>query len=79
MFYDFTTDTKFLTRMAQEKYPVTPAVRMLREHGVECTHHLYEYEEKGGTAVSARELGVTEHSVSRLWRWKTNEGSRWWC
>jgi Cys-tRNA(Pro) deacylase len=30
---------------------------------VEFTDHLYEYEEKGGTAVSARELGVEEHCV----------------
>ena len=26
-------------------------------------YHLYDYEEKGGTAVSARELGVDEHAV----------------
>ncbi len=26
-------------------------------------HHLYEYEEKGGTAVSSRELGVSEYAV----------------
>ena len=49
--------------MAQDKYPVTHAIRILRDHGVEFTHHLYEYEEKGGTAVSARELGVEEHAV----------------
>jgi Cys-tRNA(Pro) deacylase len=49
--------------MTKEKAPVTPAVRQLRGAGVEFTDHLYEYEEKGGTAVSARELGVDEHSV----------------
>lgn len=49
--------------MAKEKAPVTAAVRMLREHGVEFTDHPYAYEEKGGTAVCARELGVDEHSV----------------
>jgi Cys-tRNA(Pro) deacylase len=49
--------------MAKDKLPVTPAVRMLRAHGVEFTDHPYEYEEKGGTAVSARELGVDEHAV----------------
>jgi hypothetical protein len=32
--------------MASEKYPVTPAVRVLREQGVEFTHHLYEHEDK---------------------------------
>ena len=49
--------------MAKEKLPVTAAVRMLREHGVEFTQHPYEYEARGGTAVSARELGVDEHAV----------------
>jgi Cys-tRNA(Pro) deacylase len=42
---------------------VTPAVRALRAADVEFTHHLYTYEERGGTAVSARELGVDEHAV----------------
>ena len=49
--------------MSKEKPPVTPAVRALRAAGVIFTDHLYDYEEKGGTAVSARELGVGEHSV----------------
>ena len=45
------------------KAPVTQAVRALREHKVDYTEHLYKYEDKGGTAVSARELGVDEHAV----------------
>ena len=49
--------------MAKEKPPTTPAVRQLRAAGVSFTDHLYEYEEKGGTAVSARSLGVDEHNV----------------
>ena len=49
--------------MSKEKAPVTAAVRDLRASKVEFTDHLYEYEEKGGTAVSARELGVPEHAV----------------
>ena len=49
--------------MARDKTPVTPAVRQLRAEKVEFTEHLYQYEEKGGTGVSARELGVDEHSV----------------
>jgi Cys-tRNA(Pro) deacylase len=49
--------------MAKERTPVTPAVRVLREAKVSFTDHLYDYEEKGGTAVSARELGVDEHCV----------------
>ena len=49
--------------MAKEKPPTTPGVRQLRAAGVSFTDHLYEYEEKGGTAASARSLGVDEHNV----------------
>ncbi|HUU71861.1 MAG TPA: Cys-tRNA(Pro) deacylase [Burkholderiales bacterium] len=49
--------------MAKLKAPVTAAVRVLRAHKIAFTDHLYEYEEHGGTMVSARELGVPEHAV----------------
>ncbi|OGU11514.1 MAG: aminoacyl-tRNA deacylase [Geobacteraceae bacterium GWC2_58_44] len=49
--------------MAKVKSPVTAAIRALREAGVSFGEHPYNYEEKGGTAVSARELGVAEQSV----------------
>jgi len=52
-----------MSRAPGARLPVTPAVRVLREHGVQFTHHPYDYEERGGTAVSARELGVSEHAV----------------
>ncbi|MBI3130717.1 MAG: aminoacyl-tRNA deacylase [Acidobacteria bacterium] len=45
------------------KAPSTNATRLLKQQGVAFTEHLYRYEEKGGTAVSARELGVPEHAV----------------
>jgi Cys-tRNA(Pro) deacylase len=45
------------------KVPSTAATRLLREKGVSYTEHLYRYEERGGTAVSSRELGVPEHAV----------------
>ena len=45
------------------KTPSTPATRLLREKGVPYTEHPYRYEERGGTKVSARELGVDEHAV----------------
>jgi Cys-tRNA(Pro) deacylase len=45
------------------KAPSTAATRLLRERGVAYTEHLYRYEERGGTGVSARELGVDEHAV----------------
>lgn len=45
------------------KNPSTPAVRALRAAGVAFTEHTYRYEDRGGTRVSARELGVEEHAV----------------
>jgi len=45
------------------KAPSTPATRLMRERKLAYTEHLYRYEERGGTAVSARELGVDEHAV----------------
>lgn len=44
-------------------FPITPAVHFLREHRVAFTPRPYRYEEKGGTKVSSRELGVDEHVI----------------
>jgi Cys-tRNA(Pro) deacylase len=41
----------------------TPATQFLRRHGVSFTEHVYEYVEHGGTAESARQLGVPEYTV----------------
>lgn len=49
--------------MAKDKFPVTPAIRFLRDNKVEFSSHIYNYEEKGGTATSSRELGIDEHCV----------------
>ena len=43
--------------------PATPAIHFLRKHGVTFSEHPYRYEDRGGTRVSARELGVDEHAV----------------
>jgi len=43
--------------------PATPAIHFLRKHGVAFSEHPYRYEDRGGTRVSARELGVDEHAV----------------
>jgi Cys-tRNA(Pro) deacylase len=45
------------------KAPSTQATRLLKQAGVSYTEHFYRYEDHGGTAVSARELGVDEHAV----------------
>jgi len=41
----------------------TPATAWLAQHGIAYTEHPYDYVEHGGTAESARQLGVDEHSV----------------
>jgi Cys-tRNA(Pro) deacylase len=47
----------------KEHAPETPATSLLRQHNVDFTEHLYNYVERGGTAESARQLGVDEHAV----------------
>jgi Cys-tRNA(Pro) deacylase len=49
--------------MSTPDYPITPAIRILREQKVAFTPHLYDYVERGGTAHSAASLGVDEHVV----------------
>lgn len=41
----------------------TPATQWLKAHKVAYTEHLYDYVDHGGTAESARQLGVDEHTV----------------
>jgi Cys-tRNA(Pro) deacylase len=41
----------------------TPATQWLRAQGVAFTEHPYDYVEHGGTAESARQLGVAENAV----------------
>lgn len=41
----------------------TPATAWLRARGVAFTEHPYDYVDHGGTAESARQLGVPEHQV----------------
>jgi Cys-tRNA(Pro) deacylase len=43
--------------------PSTPAALLLRAQGVPFSEHSYRYEDRGGTAVASRELGVPEHAV----------------
>ena len=47
----------------KERVSETPATAFLKQSGIAYTEHIYAYEEHGGTAVSARELGVPEHAV----------------
>jgi len=56
------------------KYPVTQAVRFLRDKGIEFVPHLFDYVEKGGTRHSAASLGVNEHEVVKTLIFETSEG-----
>jgi Cys-tRNA(Pro) deacylase len=49
--------------MDKTSYPVTQAVRLLREKKIAFEPRLYDYKEHGGTARSASELQVPEHEV----------------
>jgi Cys-tRNA(Pro) deacylase len=54
-------------------YPITPAIRVLREQKIFFTPHVFEYVEKGGTRHSAQELGVDEHAVIKTLIFETSE------
>jgi Cys-tRNA(Pro) deacylase len=47
----------------REHAPETPATAFLRANCVSFKEHLYDYVDRGGTAESARQLGVEEHRV----------------
>jgi Cys-tRNA(Pro) deacylase len=47
--------------VAKGKFHTTQAIRILKERAVDFHLHEYKYEEKGGTAVAARDLQIDEH------------------
>ena len=49
--------------MSKEKFPTTQAIRSLKHHKIAFSIKPYKYEERGGTAVAARELNLDEHRV----------------
>jgi Cys-tRNA(Pro) deacylase len=53
-------------------YPVTPAIRVLRENKIDFEPHIFEYVEKGGTKHSSEVLGVDEHSVIKTLVFETD-------
>ena len=54
-------------------YPITPAIRVLREKKIEFEPHVFDYVEKGGTRQSAEVLGINEHAVIKTLIFETNE------
>ncbi len=55
------------------KYPITQAIRFLRQKKVDFEPHLFGYVEKGGAKHSAEVLGVDEHAVIKTLVFETNE------
>ncbi len=54
-------------------FPITAAIRFLRQKKVEFVPRMYDYVEKGGTRESAKQLGVDEHAVIKTLVFETNE------
>ncbi len=54
-------------------YPITPAIRILREKKIEFEPHVFDYVEKGGTKHSSEVLEVDEHAVVKTLVFETNE------
>lgn len=54
-------------------YPITPAIRILREKKVDFEPRVFEYVEKGGTKHSSAILGVDEHAIIKTLVFETNE------
>ncbi|MHB8055257.1 MAG: aminoacyl-tRNA deacylase [Candidatus Aminicenantales bacterium] len=51
---------------------LTPAVRVLKDKGAHFEIRLYRYEEHGGTAVAARELGADERAIVKTLVFETD-------
>ena len=54
-------------------YPITPAIRVLRQHKINFEPHVFDYIEKGGTKHSSQVLGVDERCVVKTLVFETNE------
>ncbi len=59
--------------MNKPDYPLTPAIRFLREKRVPFKEYLYRYEEHGGTRVGASELGFPEHILIKTLVMQTDQ------
>ncbi|MCP9493263.1 MAG: Cys-tRNA(Pro) deacylase [Pyrinomonadaceae bacterium MAG19_C2-C3] len=61
--------------MTKTTYPVTPAVRALRNHNIPYEPHIYDYQERGGTKRSSASLGVNEHIIIKTLVMETDSGA----
>lgn len=54
-------------------YPITQAVRVLRQHKIDFEPFVFDYVEKGGTKHSSEVLGTDEHAVIKTLIFETHE------
>jgi Cys-tRNA(Pro) deacylase len=59
--------------MKEVDYPITPAIRLLREKGIKFIPFVYRYEEHGGTHQFAIEFDVPEHQVIKTLIFETDQ------
>ena len=57
----------------KEEFPITPAVRFLREKKIPIVPFLYRYEEHGGTHQFAEEFHIPEHHVIKTLVFETEQ------
>lgn len=61
--------------MAKPRLPSTAAIRFLKQKNAAFEIRPYAYEDKGGTSVAARELGVNEHQVVKTLVFEDPDGA----
>ena len=59
--------------MPKDDYPVTSAIRFLREKKISFTPHFHEYKEHGGTRLTAEMIGVPENLVVKTLVMETDQ------
>jgi Cys-tRNA(Pro) deacylase len=59
--------------MAKDDYPITTAIRLLREKGIEFIPFIYHYEEHGGTHQFAKEFNIPENQVIKTLVFETEQ------
>jgi Cys-tRNA(Pro) deacylase len=60
--------------MEKVSYPITPAVRFLRQKQISFRARLYPYQEHGGTSHAASALNLPEHAVIKTIVMETDGG-----
>jgi Cys-tRNA(Pro) deacylase len=59
--------------MSKDDYPITSAIRLLREKKIPFVPHMYRYEEHGGTKLTSLMLGVPENFIVKTLVMKTDK------